>query len=326
MRILLTLGAIGVCALALAVLVAGDQVWLLDLITFFWPVLALAALAILVLTLAFGGAVARLVAVAGVVLSAMPFVMLPAAPESAPGHKIRILTANLYVGNPDPRVFVALLTREQPDIVVMEETRPLFADAVRGSGLYPFESEGTLAAADDKKVFSRYPMREQTQLGDLPGLVTERHGMRMVIDSPAGPITLYAVHPDTPRSLEGWYQRNAYLERLAAAIRAEPAEAHVVIAGDWNLPAHSTFFRRFFTQTGYRFARPGVWLPTTRFATALRRYGYFGSTIDHVAVSPNLGVTAWERGDDIHSNHLPVIVDLALPAVDAVAALEEASD
>ena len=319
MRILLTLCAIGVCALALAVLVAGDQVWLLDLITFFWPVLALAALAVLVLTLLLGGIVARLVALAAVLACGLPFILLPAAPDSAPGQKIRILTANVYIGNPDPTSFVALLTREQPDIVVTEETRPRFADAVRGSGLYPFESEGTLPSADDKKIFSRYPMRQQAQLGDLPGLETERHAMRVVIDSPAGPLILYAVHPDTPRSLEGWFQRNAYLERLTAAIRKESPDAHVVIAGDWNLPAHSSFFRQFFAATGYRFARPGPWLPITRFATALSRYGYFGSTIDHVAVSPNLRVTAWERGSDIGSNHLPVIVDLALPAVDAVA-------
>lgn len=322
MRMLLTLCAIGVCALALAVLVAGDRAWLLDLITFFWPVLVLAALAILVLTLPFGGTVARLAALAGVILCGVPFLMLPAAPDSAPGQKIRILTANVYIDNRNPAPFVALLTRAQPDIVVMQETRSRFADAVRGSGLYPFESEGSLASTDDKKIFSRYPLREQQQLGDLPGQVSDRHAMRLVVDSPAGPLILYAVHTDTPRTLAGWYSRNVYIERLATAIRAEPADAHVVIAGDWNLPAHSSFFRRFFAATGYRFARPGLWLPITRFATALARYGYFGSTIDHVAVSPNVRVTAWERGGDIGSNHLPVIVDLALPALDAVAGLE----
>ena len=319
MRILLTLCATGVCALALAVIVAGQRFWLLDLITFFWPVLTLGALALAILALVFGGRAGRLLSVVGLGLCAVPFILLPPVPGNAPGQKLRVLTANVYIGNPDPTRFVALLTREQPDIVVMEETRPSFAEAVRGSGLYPFESEGTLPDADDKKIFSRYPIRQQEQLADLPGLKTERHAMRLLIDSPMGPVVLYAVHPDTPRSLWGWDERNAYLERLSAAVRAEAREAHVVIAGDWNLPAHSPFFRAFFASTGYRFARPGFWLPTTRFATALARYGYFGSTIDHVAVSPNLRVTAWERGTDIGSNHLPVIVDLALPAADAVA-------
>lgn len=319
MRILLALSAIGVGALALAVLVAANQVWLLDLITFFWPVLAIAALVLLVLTLIFGGTAGRIAALVAAGLCAVPVAMLPPVPESTPGQKIRILAANVYIENHDPKPFVALLSSEQPDIVVTEETPPGFVEAVRGSGLYPFENEGSLAASDDKKIFSRYPIRSQAQLGDLPGLKTSRHAMRLVIDSPAGPLILYAVHPDTPRSLQGWYDRNAYVERLAAAIHAEPADAHVVVAGDWNLPAYSPFFRQFFATTGYRFARPGLWLPITRFATALRRFGFFGSTIDHVAVSPDVRVTGWKRGADIQSNHLPVIVDLALPAVDAVA-------
>ena len=291
----------------------------LDLITFFWPILSIAAIALLLATLPFGGAVARIAALCAVGACAVPFMLLPPAPEVNPGEKIRILIANLYIDNPDPHPFVALLTRLQPDIVVTEETRRSFAEAVRGSGLYPFETEGDLAPADDKKVFSRYPIRAYRQLDDLPGRKVERHAMRLVIDSPAGPIVIYAIHPDTPRSLGQWDERNAYFERLAVAIRGEAKGTPVVLAGDWNMPAHSAFFRNFFATTGYRFARPGFWPPVTRFATRLARLGYFGSTIDHVAVSPEIRVTDWKRGGDIGSNHLPVIVDLALPAANALA-------
>lgn len=319
MRMLLTVCAVAALGLALAVIIAGEQVWALDLITFFWPVLTIAAIILLLATLPFGGAIARIAALCAVGACAVPFILLPPAPEVKPGEKIRILTANLYVGNPDPRPFVALLTRTQPDIVVTQETRRSFAEAVRGSGLYPFETEGELAGTDDKKVFSRYPIREFRPLDDLPGRKVERHAMRLVIESPAGPVVLYAIHPDTPRSLEQWHERNAYFERLAAAIRSEAAGTPVVLAGDWNLPAHSPFFRDFFAATGLRFARPGFWSPVTRFATRLARFGYFGSTIDHVAVSPEIHVTDWKRGSDIGSNHLPVIVDLALPAANALA-------
>lgn len=319
MRMLITVCAIGVLALALAVLIAGEQVWALDLLTFFWPILTIAAVVLLLATLPLGGMVARIAALAAVAACAVPFIMLPPAPDNAPGEKIRILTANLYVDNPDPAPFVALLTRTQPDIVVTEETRRHFADAVRGSGLYPFETEGELSQADDKKVFSRYPIRDYRQLSDMPGHKIGRHPMRLVIETPAGPVVVYAIHSDTPRSPEQWQDRNAYFERLALAIRGEAEGTPVVLAGDWNMPVHSAFFREFFAATGYRFARPGLWLPVTRFATRLARLGYFGSTIDHVAVSPQIRVTNWKRGSDIGSNHLPVIVDLALPAANALA-------
>lgn len=319
MRIMLTLCAIGVLVLALGVLTAGGDVWLLDLPTFFWPVVTIGAVVLLLLCLAWGGRVATLAALLAVVLCAVPFVLLPAAPDGQPGEKVRILTANLYVDNPDPRPLVALLIRAQPDIVITEETRPGFADAIRGSGLYPFESDIDLASADDKKVFSRYPVRNAEQIKSLPGKRSPRHAMRLVVDLPFGPIVVYAVHADTPRSLEQWRMRSLYFEQLALAIRAEAPNTPVVVAGDWNMPAYSALFRDFFAQTGYRFARPGYWLPITRFNTRLARFGYFGSTIDHVAVSPDVRMTGWQLGEDIGSNHLPVIVDLALPSSKALA-------
>ncbi|MGV3550288.1 endonuclease/exonuclease/phosphatase family protein [Rhizobium sp.] len=321
MRVLLALCALGVLTLAATALAAGGQFWLADLITFFWPIVTLAALAMLILSVFFGGMIARIASLAALGVCAVPFMLMPPAPDVAPGEKIRVLTANLFIENPDPRPFVALLTRSQPDIVITQETRPDFADAVRGSGLYPFESERDLSQTDDKKVFSRYPIREARQLDDLPGRPVYRHAMRLVIDTPAGPIVVYAVHPDTPRSLEQWHDRNAYLDRLATAIRSEAPQTPVVVAGDFNLPAHSVFFRDFFAATGLRFTRPGMWLPVTRFSMKLSRFGYFGSTIDHLAVSPVIRVTNWTLGSDIGSNHQPIIVDLALPASNAVAGL-----
>ena len=85
MRMLITVCATGVLLVALAVLVAGEQVWALDLLTFFWPVLAIAAVVLLLLTLPFGGAFARVAALALVVACAVPFVMLPPAPDSTAG-------------------------------------------------------------------------------------------------------------------------------------------------------------------------------------------------------------------------------------------------
>jgi endonuclease/exonuclease/phosphatase (EEP) superfamily protein YafD len=316
------LGAIAAALIALTISVKalGGEYWLVDLVTFFWPVVVLFAVLLLVPTFLVPGKVFRLLAIVAVAASLYPIFALPPAPEATPGNRLRILTANLLIENRDTASFVALLSREQPDIVVTEETHNGFVEAVRGSGLYPFESTGTLDQADDKKVFSRYPIREQAVINEAPGTTRiYRHPMRLVIDGPDGPIVLYAVHPDTPRSFEQWIQRNAYLDLMADSIQREAENAAVILAGDWNTPAYSVFFDRFFERTGYRFARPGWYLPVTRFWTRAKRFVYFGSTIDHVAVSPQLRVTGWRRGRDIDSNHLPVIVDIAMPAGNAVA-------
>jgi endonuclease/exonuclease/phosphatase (EEP) superfamily protein YafD len=321
MLAILLVTSTAVLAVAAAVLLFGSQYWLLDLLTFFWPWAVLAAVAVLLLSLLSPGPWAKLVAVAGLLVCLYPIFALPPAPDTMPGEKIRLLTANVYIGNPDPRPFVAMLTRVQPDIVITEETSRRFAEAIRGSGLYAFESDFGLSEGDDKKVFSRYPIRDYIQLDNLPGKPVRRHAARMVVDTPGGPLVVYAVHPDTPRSLWQWQYRGRYFERLAHSLAAERPDTPIVVAGDWNLPAHSGIFRSFFSETGLRFARPGYWLPVTRFSTKLARYIYFGSTIDHVAVSSAVRVTGWSRGDDIGSNHLPVIVDLALPSSNAVAGL-----
>ena len=320
MRTILTAVLVLVILVEAAVPLMGAEYWLLDLVTFFWPLLALAVCLLALVSLLFGGVFLRSVAVIALVLALYPLFSLPAAPEPGSGNRLRLLIANLYVGNPDPREFVALLASAQPDIVVTQETRPKFALAIRESGLYPFESTGSLAGNDDKKVFSRYPIREQAQLGDAAGgPALRRHPMRLVIDGPEGPVVLYAVHPETPRTLRQWHARNRYFERLAQAVGQEPEGAAVIVAGDWNLPAYSPFFARFFADTGLRFARPSWYLPVTRFYTRLKRVAYLGSTIDHVALSPGLKLMDWQRGRDIGSNHLPVIVDIVLPSSNAVA-------
>lgn len=312
--------AAALIALTISVKALGGEYWLVDLVAFFWPVVVLLAVVLLGSTFLVPGKAVRLLAVVAVLASLYPIFALPPAPEATAGNRLRLLTANLLFENRDTASLVALLTREQPDIVVMQETRNRFVEAVRGSGLYPFESTGTLGENDDKKVFSRYPIREQVQINEAPGtLRLDRHPMRLVIDGPDGPIVLYAVHPDSPRSLRQWHNRNAYLDLLAASVRREAENAAVIVAGDWNTPAYSVFFDRFFERTGYRFARPGWYLPVTRFWTRAKSVVYFGSTIDHVAVSPQLRVTGWRRGRDIDSNHLPVIVDIAMPAGNAVA-------
>ena len=312
--------AVALILLTLSVKLLGTRIWLVDLVTFFWPVVPLFALALLLAAFFVPRRGVRLLAVLAFAVTLYPLFALPPAPDVGAGNRLRLLTANLLIENRDPAPFLALLTREQPDIVVTQETRSRFADAIRGTGLYPFESTGALRPHDDKKVFSRYPVRDQSEIREGPdALPLRRRPMRLVIDGPEGPVVLYVIHPDTPRSLEQWHQRNAYLALLADAIGREAADASVIVAGEWNTPAHSAFFDLFFEKTDYRFARPGWWLPVTRFTTRLERFFYFGSSIDHVAVSPGLRVGGWRRGRAFGSNHLPVIVDIALPASHAVA-------
>jgi endonuclease/exonuclease/phosphatase (EEP) superfamily protein YafD len=292
----------------------GRQFWPLDLLTFFWTLVIAFAVLVLLASLFLPGLGVKILAVIAIGIACVPVILMPPAPKSSEEHNLRLITANLFVENTDPREFVALLVKEQPDIVVTEETTPIFEDAIRNSGLYPFESSRDMRARDDKKVFSRFPLREETQVNEAVGSpVLERHPMRMVVDTPSGPLVLYAVHTDSPRDPDRWQQRNLYLETLAHYVAAEPKTLPVVVAGDWNTPPWSAFFRAFFDKTGYRYIQGRSWPATTRFLMRFESFMIFGSTIDHVALSPDVTMANWRIGPKFGSNHLPVIVDLGVP-------------
>ncbi|MBL0374911.1 endonuclease/exonuclease/phosphatase family protein [Rhizobium sp. KVB221] len=312
--------ALFLCGLAVT-LSLGRDVWLLDVATFFWLFAILLAALLLVVSLFIPGWAGKILAAVTLAVSLVPVIALPAAPDAVSERKLRLITANLYVDNPDPREFVSFLVSQQPDIVVTQETRPRFEKAIREAGFLPFENSGDLVDTDDMKIFSRFPIRsEATVKEDIGAEPLYRHPLRVVIDTPNGPLVVYAVHPDTPRRPGRWRQRNLYLQTLADHVARESKAVPVVVAGDWNTPPWSAYFRGFFDKTGFLFLQGRSWPAVTRFSMRFEALMTAGVTIDHVALSPVVGMVQWRIGPKFGSNHLPVIIDIGWPQANAVAA------
>ena len=308
--IFLVFEAFFILGLAAAVFL-GREVWPLDLLSFFWSLFIAASVLLLLVSLLFAGPAVKVLAVAAVLIACIPVLRLPPPPTSTESRNLRIVTANLFIGNSDPRAFVAFLVKETNDV---------FQEAIRKSGLFAFETSSALPSRDDKTVFSRFPIREEAQVGVGAGRgALRRHPMRLIVDTPQGPLLLYAIHPDSPRRPWRWWQRNLYLDALATEIGKEPKMLPVVVLGDWNTPPWSAFFRDFFARTGYSSMQSRPWPETTRFLERFRRYFIFGAAIDHVAMSSQVSMAHWQVGPDFGSNHLPIVVDLALPQGTSVA-------
>jgi endonuclease/exonuclease/phosphatase (EEP) superfamily protein YafD len=304
----------------MVILSVGQDYWPLDLLTFFWTLPIVFAIGLMLIAIFLRGLGVKLLAALAIALACVPVVRMPPVPDLVEGHKLRLISANLFVENTDPRAFVAYLVRTQPDIVVTQETTAVFEAAIRNSGLFAFESSRDLAGRDDKKVFSRFPIRDDAQIAEGAGSPRlERHPMRMILDTPGGPVILYAVHPDSPRSPRRWAQRNRYLQILTQSVAQEPKTVPVVVAGDWNTPPWSGYFRAFFAQTGFRSMQGRPWPVTTRFLMRMQDYVMFGAAIDHIALSPGLTMAQWKVGPKFGSNHLPVEIDIGLPQTAALA-------
>jgi len=314
-RALVLPGAIAYLFAVGIVVLAADRFWLVDLITFAWPYVVAAGIFLLVAACLTRRVKAIVLAVAGLAVAAVPAMDIQAAHMSAAGSGLKVLTANLYVDNVRPPAgFIALLKAEKPDIVVLEETTPAWEQAISAAGLFPYESDHAVVMRDAIKVYSTLPIRAETA---LKRAFTEekayKQPLRLELDLRGKPLFLYALHPETPRKLWQWRDRNAYLSSVAEAVKGDLEKAPVIVAGDWNTPSWSPFFRAFLRQAGL-VSTAGGWLqPVTRFSMKLDRLAYIGASIDHVAVSPDISLRARRVGPAFGSNHLPVIAELALP-------------
>jgi endonuclease/exonuclease/phosphatase (EEP) superfamily protein YafD len=314
-RVLVLPGVICYLFAVSIVVLAADRFWLVDLLTFAWPYMVAAGALLCIAALVTRRLKAIVIALIGLAVSLIPAFDVPTARPSAAANGLKVLTANLFVQNPeDPAVFIDLLRREKPDLVVLQETTGRWAEALSAARLFPYESGTEALARDAIKVFSTLPIRAETE---LKRAFTEpnayKQPLRLELDMRGKPLFLYAFHPETPRRLWQWRDRNAYLAAAADAVKGDLQSAPVIVAGDWNTPTWSPFYRSFLQQAGLA-STVGGWLqPVTRFSLKLDRLAYIGATIDHVAVSPDISVRSQHVGPAFGANHLPVIAELALP-------------
>ena len=314
-RVLILPGVIAYLFSVSIVVLAADRFWLVDLLTFAWPYIVAAGAMLTVAALVTRRLKAIVMALAGLAVALIPAADVPTARLAAAGDGLKVMTANLYGRNlDDPAPLVALLRTEKPDIVVLQETTAALEETISAASLYAYQSSTEARERDALKVFSRLPIRAETA---LKRAFTEERAykqpLRLELETDGKPLFLYAFHPETPRRLWQWRDRNAYLSAAADAVRGDLETAPVIVAGDWNTPTWSPFFRAFLKQAGLA-STAGGWLqPVTRFSLKLDAIAYVGASIDHIVVSPDISVRARRVGPDFGSNHLPVITELVLP-------------
>ena len=217
------------------------------------------------------------------------------------------------------------VARHDPDILVMQDATGLLA-----AGHDVASPPGTVfglrevQAVGQYVIASRFPLRQCT-LGRIDFRTEEQRYLRCLVQVGGIDLNLVTVHFESPRDglnaarregLDGvgeW--RRNYEDRLTQAhalardLRGGPRP--LIVAGDLNAPELSPVIRTLLA-VGLRDA----------FSSAGRGYGYsYGQAlrvgfsflrIDHILVSPELGVSDCFVGGGQASDHRPVIADLRL--------------
>lgn len=229
-----------------------------------------------------------------------------AAPAASGPRGLRVVTLNVLSASGDFERLHRYLVAEDPDVVVLQEVVYDWAAAIERWPEFPHRYR---IRGSDVEILSRLPLARGASFTAIGA-----DAMRAVFAAPdGGELVVFGIHPPSPHRPSQWVARNVALEAIAARVAAEPADARVIVAGDYNTPSWSPRLRRFLAETGLSLAHEGVFPKVTRFLMQIGAPAFVGAPIDHVAVSRTLPVLHQTVGPPVGSDHLPVIVDLALP-------------
>ena len=290
--------------------IGARQVWWLELLTHLRLQLALVlgacAIALLLLGAEGWAALATLGAAFNLIVVGLLFVPV-ADPSRLDAKPLKALLANVYRQNVDYAALISLVGKEEPDVVVLVEP-----DEAWLAGLAPLEANYPYRHAEPRAddygvaILSRLPLEraETRPVGDweLPALLTR-------VTTRGVPVTFLTAHPPPPKSAEMAAERNRELAQLAILARAAPEP--LVLCADLNVTPWTPYFGDLVRDSGLLDTRRGHGIQPT-WPTSLPVLGRI--PIDHCLVSPQLGVRDFRPGPGIGSDHLPLLLTLAVPA------------
>lgn len=247
------------------------------------------------------GVVASLLVVLNALIIIPQFYFTAHAQRAAP--MIRLMLSNVYHGNKNYEGFLKLVRQENPDLLITQETSAGWREALQAlNNEYPYRIYAVQTELDWIMLFSKLPIvesSESSKQNNFPPLLT-------TLQYQNKSITLFSLHPSTPKSGKGLAGRNLQFETLASVVKniATPK----IIIGDLNSSMWSPYFSKLENDSGLFSVRKGIGiLPTwpTYFPPMM-------IPIDHCLVSSEFRVVNCRTGSNIGSDHLPLIVDLVL--------------
>lgn len=269
---------------------------------YFW-ILAGAALLLLAFQKFSTGATAAGFAAINAFLVAPLYIGAPAyGPDG-----VRLLAVNVDKANRRFERGIGLVRKTKPDIVVLVEATPGWVAAMdrfrKQTNQYPEVYAIPREDSSGMAIYSEFPLvgvSVESLTDQLPAIVAR---MR-VNGQPLTVIVAHTMPPIGPLYAETRNQQIAQLGQIARRCRGA-----VTIVGDLNTTSWSPCFQDLVEQCGLRDSRTGFGVQGSWPAGPPRP---FHIPIDHCLVSSQIEILDRRVGQDIGSDHFPVIVDFAI--------------
>lgn len=231
---------------------------------------------------------------------------LPAPPGAV---RVRVLLANVLTSNPEHARLSALIEETKPDLVALvEPNRTWFSALTPAVAGFRGRAEVDDSANFGLALYARGQLTSTVeQLGPSQATVVATVTFD---DVAAMPLTVVLTHPLPPMTEAAHAIHQRHLEAIAERVAELPGP--LLLLGDLNTTPWARSFAKLARTTGLADTRRGFGVHPTYpafpgFAKAVR------IPIDHALVSPEIGVLDRRVERAIGSDHLPVLLDLALP-------------
>jgi endonuclease/exonuclease/phosphatase (EEP) superfamily protein YafD len=293
----------------------GDLSWILELAAHFRPHLVVISFIWLFLAIVQRRPIAAIACAMLLAVNAapiIPYVTAQAQPGDEDGRALRVMTYNMHGRTTRRAAFLEFVHAEQPDVILLTEV-PNYYDWLTDTlgADYPHRIDGYSGHPHDLMVFSRWAIAghqiDRSVDRALPVLTADL--CEEAAEAQSRCLRLVGVHAIAPFGAHA-KEHEAQLALAARSVANAPASG-AVLAGDLNMTPWAPDFRRLIEQTGLRDAALGRGVT----ATWMSRQAMVGLAIDHVLVSPQIGVRDYRVGPDLGSDHLPVVAGLVVPAV-----------
>jgi endonuclease/exonuclease/phosphatase (EEP) superfamily protein YafD len=259
--------------------------------------------------------------IATVPVAGFRFGLLRLMPHPA-GQPVRVLTFNADEGNVLAVELPNVLEEWRPDVVGFQECGDELRAAVVGMKGWYHHSVRQLC------FLSRFPISDSAVM-DRSALEVVKESeagiggtgdvVRYTIQTPSGPVNITNLHLETPRKgFEGLFEAGFRVDRLQANTELRTIESGLarnwvsagplptLVIGDFNTPVESRIFQDNWGDLTDAWSRVGFGFGMTK------NNGWIRVRIDHLLTGPGWYVDRATVGQDLGSDHLPLIVDVTL--------------
>ncbi len=221
-----------------------------------------------------------------------------------PNEELKILSLNLLSSNNEFEEVIALITKEDPDVILLQEVNSKWDQNLNSfDEQYPYTLERIREDNFGMVVYSKLKPEEFKVVSFSEAGVPSFFFQILLNKNRVNVIT---THPLPPVGSDYFTMRNDHFENLNNFLTELDEE--IIVIGDLNSTNFSPNFRKIVNGTSLRDSRLGFGLQNTWNA----RMKLISIAIDHVLVTEGIHVSEHRTGPDIGSDHLPLITKIAL--------------